>query len=174
MHNLTLKKILDRCEEEGRAVLPMHVKYSNIDDESWAIDIYDLDLYECETALYASEKEYLDDLAELHNTLVQTARETYRLEKVVDASTSLLSDSDKDCLKEIAGLTQREDLRNTDCGSPFRVYDTAYGFIVYIYSELQDCRDMCKGKFSFSKTFWAMYERAVELDCILINYDADA
>ena len=49
-----------RLEEEG-SVGKDQIKLSKLEDDSYAIDIYDPELYECETGLYVSEKEARED-----------------------------------------------------------------------------------------------------------------
>lgn len=55
-----------RLEEEGK-VSKDQVKINPLEDNTWAIDIYDPELYACETGLYSSEKEAKEDYDSLMN-----------------------------------------------------------------------------------------------------------
>lgn len=53
-----------RLEEEG-SVGKDQVRLNKLEEDSYAIDIYDAELYECETGLYVSEKEAREDYESL-------------------------------------------------------------------------------------------------------------
>lgn len=92
MHSQELQKILDRRKEAGRPVtMARQITVDRIDKDGgggFAIDVYDQDMYECETALYTSEDEFREDYLEVIKPLnrismkAEQVRAEVRLKKI--------------------------------------------------------------------------------------------
>jgi len=72
MHSQELKKILLRYKEDGEQVQMRQISTRKLTEDGgggFAIDVYDRELYDCKTALYVSELEFLEDYKELDVSL---------------------------------------------------------------------------------------------------------
>jgi hypothetical protein len=174
-YNGDLQTILNRRKEEGIPLLDMHIKADEVDEDSWAIDVYDLDLYECETALYSSEYEFRQDAKRLRKIAKKKELKYHRLEACIDAQSHLLSAEDDHSLGLMAMNLRAEEHRLSRSFVPFRVYETSHGFLIFICGDVDEVKEECeKQRYHLSQTFWFLYRKAYKMGCMILNFDVDA
>ena len=90
----------------------------------------------------------------------------------LDLSTAHLSMVDRGSLTRLVGKTSRT---QACCTVPFRVYDTYYGYVMFLTDDVEQERGHCEDAgLPFTDGFWKIRKVAEENDCMLINFDCDA
>lgn len=97
-----------------------------------------------------------------------------QLSPMLDLSTAHLSVDDRMTLERLAMELRRDSSRAID-RAPIRVYDTEYGFIVYVNTAVDDMYEDCtKYRYNLSNSFWETFRYAADNNCLIVNYDVDS